>query len=285
MYLSSLYKAPTSRTRSPVCRVLLGSTLLALLLAGCGERKPKDTAEIDSSMPMAEDVVQQTNSESPAAVSPTLPITYQVSNLTGEAPQQFKDLAIEAAVLENAPMVWVAADFQVADVLKTSRAIAQATKGFGGYVAGQQLNNVSTYSDSANKQGHNVALVSYYRQATMTLRVPKAQTNAMLAQVQKHVLLLNSQSFDVENRPNTEDAPQDPQATEEAPTAAAAAYDNGSEDASESEQSVRIITHDAQTNSEYSLIELTFRQMEGVYRETTRNTTGLIEAEIPQEKY
>jgi len=205
-------------------------------------------------------------------------------------PQHFADLYIDTAVLANAPHVWVQADFQVADVLKSSRTIASAAQNLNGYVASQSINNVRNDIRSADKQSQNIALVSYQREASMTVRVPKAQTKAFLAQVQKQVLLLNAQSFDIEGHP------QHPQLTDDSETANSSAASNNDAAASsnvanntssngapenEATESIDIEAAD----STYSVIELTFRQMTGVYRESSRNTNALVDAEIPQGKY
>lgn len=272
-------------------QLMVSSVLLTALLTGCGERKPTEPVASDPTVPLMEDVSENTSSAAPRQTNPqqNLAVSYQVNNVTGEVPQRLEDLFIDPAILASAPQVWVQADFQVADVLKSSRAIASAAQNLNGYVASHSISNVRNDMRSADKDAQNIALISYQREASMTVRVPKAQTKAFLEQVQKQVLLLNAQAFGIEDRPSnqplledTETASEGSAARETAPsntTDSANAADNASEGSAPASIDVRA------ANGSYSDIELTFRQMAGVYRESSRNISGLMDAEIPEGKY
>ena len=270
-------------------QLMVNSVLLTVLLTGCGERAPSEPVASDPTVPLMEDVSENTSSAAPRQTNPqqNLAVSYQVNNVTGEVPQRLDDLFIDPAILVSAPKVWVQADFQVADVLKSSRAIASAVQNLNGYVASHSISNVRNDMRSADKDAQNIALISYQREASMTVRVPKAQTKAFLAQVQKQVLLLNAQAFGIEDRPSDQPLLEDAEIASEGSaareTAPSNTTDNAADNASEGSAPASIDIRVA--NGSYSDIELTFRQMAGVYRESSRNISGLMDAEIPEGKY
>ena len=122
-------------------------------------------------------------------------VTDTVTEVGGSSEMTLGNQSVNQLVAGKTLMVNMRADFQVKDVVKSSIAIETLTQQQGGYVADSLINNVEQGSREYEADGKHIRLTTYYRQATMTVRVPKENVNTFLTAMRKEVVFLNEQAF------------------------------------------------------------------------------------------
>ncbi len=104
------------------------------------------------------------------------------------------------ALIGKQLVISASANFQVENVLSTVQQVEKLTIEQGGYIANSQVNNHDltrqSYSIGNNQQK---TLISYIRQAKMTVRVPKANVSQFLQKLQSHITFLNKSEFSAQD--------------------------------------------------------------------------------------
>ena len=295
----------TSRKITYSSKVIGSLALILLLLSGCDSAKESAYEETASTEEVADyasedmSVVEseQSTSASLESGAANSPMKLKVENQAGDSEQslgsQVTDIQIEGKTL----LVTASANFKVADVVKSSDAIESLTRQQGGYVALSQTINVESDSRTFTKGEQIVTLTTYYRQATMTVRIPREKVSAFLKQVQQQVAFLNEQEFSAQDvtldiyreqlaakinsdmaselaqeRLNSENA-KDQRSNVDSITATYSAR--------QQQQYAQLQQMDIADKVKYSTIELTFTQPDSSYKETTQNLDMIIDAERP----
>ena len=303
--ISNLYWQHKISQKITYSSKVIGSLALVLvLLSGCDSAKEstyEEAASTEESVDYAsEDVasVEAGGSEPVAAAAmDSDSAKLKVENLAGDSEQslgsQVTDIQIEGKTL----LVTASANFKVEDVVKSTSAIESLTRQQGGYVALSNITNVESDSRTFAKGDQNVTLTTYYRQATMTVRIPREKVSAFLKQVQQQVAFLNNQEFSAQDV--TLDIYREQLAAKlNSDMAAELAQERlDSENAKDQRSNVDSITAtysarqqqqyaqlqqmDIADKVKYSTIELTFTQPDSSYKETTQNLDMIIDAERP----
>lgn len=298
----------TSQKITYSSKVIGNLALVLLLLSGCDSAKEsayEETASTEEAADYASEdsaSVEAVESEQVAAEAMDSDFAHssaklKVENLAGDSEQslgsQVADIQIEGKTL----LVTASANFKVADVVKSSDAIESLTLQQGGYVALSQTTNVESDSRTFTKGEQIVTLTTYYRQATMTVRIPREKVSAFLKQVQQQVAFLNEQAFSAQDvtldiyreqlaaklnsdmaaelaqeRLNSENA-KDQRSNVDSITATYSAR--------QQQQYAQLQQMDIADKVKYSTIELTFTQPDSSYKETTQNLDMIIDAERP----
>lgn len=220
-----------------------------------------------------------------------------VKNLAGDSEQTLGNQRTDIDVAGKTLLITSRADFKVADVVKSSSAIETLTRQQGGYVALSNISNVETDRRSFNQGDKAITLTTYYRQATMTVRIPKAKVTTFLKQIQQQVAFLNEQEFTAQdvtldlyreqlaaslNNSMAKELSQQRLDTKTAPEqssnidAISATYA-----ARRQQEYAKLQRMDIEDKVNYSTIDLSFRQPASSYKETTKNIDMLINAERP----
>ncbi len=295
----------TSQKITYSSKVIGSLALLLLLLSSCDSAKEsayEETASTEEAADYASEDISVVESEQSASASlesgaANSPMKLKVENQAGDSEQilgsQVTDIQIEGKTL----LVTASANFKVADVVKSSDAIESLTRQQGGYVALSQTINVESDSRTFTKGEQIVTLTTYYRQATMTVRIPREKVSAFLKQVQQQVAFLNEQEFSAQDvtldiyreqlaakinsdmaselaqeRLNSENA-KDQRSNVDSITATYSAR--------QQQQYAQLQQMDIADKVKYSTIELTFTQPDSSYKETTQNLDMIIDAERP----
>lgn len=294
-----IYK--TSHTVSRLCKLygfsgLLGGLVLStMLISGCSQspeyeqQQSSTDVEYDVSESVAEDMNVTAESGKPNKLS--------VENLSGDTEQTLGSQATDIEIAGKTLLINASANFKVEDVVKSSNAIESLTRQQGGYVALSNISNHEKGSRTFTKGDQDITLTTYYRQATMTVRIPKAKVNEFLKQVQQQVAFLNEQEFTAQDV--TLDIYREQLAAKlNSDMASELSQERlNSKNAKDQGSNVDSITatYAARRQQEYSqleqmniadkvrfsTIELVFAQPESSYKETTQNIEAIVEAEAP----
>lgn len=179
--------------RSIRWQAVMSSALLVTLLAGCSA-PDQEMATEDSYEESATEEVQAL-ADLEAVADQSGDVTDTVTEVGGSSEMTLGNQSVNQNVAGKTLMVNMRADFQVKDVVKSSIAIETLTQQQGGYVADSLINNVEQGSREYEADGKHIRLTTYYRQATMTVRVPKENVNTFLTAMRKEVVFLNEQAF------------------------------------------------------------------------------------------
>ena len=185
--LLAIKHAPTLRATR--WQAVIGSALLVTLLTGC------DASQEHSAM---QDSYEDTATEEVQAVADLDMAAEESSSVTevgGSSEMTLGNQSVNQVVAGKTLMVNVRADFKVKDVVNSSIAIEKLTQQQRGYVAESVIGNVVQGSKEYEADGKNIRLTNYYRQATMTVRVPKENVDTFLTTLRKEVVFLNEQAF------------------------------------------------------------------------------------------
>ena len=179
--------------RSIRWQAVMSSALLVTLLAGCSAPDQEMATEDSYEERATEDV--QALADLEAVADQSGDVTDTVTEVGGSSEMTLGNQSVNQNVAGKTLMVNMRADFQVKDVVKSSIAIETLTQQQGGYVADSLINNVEQGSREYEADGKHIRLTTYYRQATMTVRVPKENVNTFLTAMRKEVVFLNEQAF------------------------------------------------------------------------------------------
>lgn len=179
--------------RSIRWQAVMSSALLVTLLAGCSAPDQEMATEDSYEEHATEDV--QALADLEAVADQSGDVTDTVTEVGGSSEMTLGNQSVNQLVAGKTLMVNMRADFQVKDVVKSSIAIETLTQQQGGYVADSLINNVEQGSREYEADGKHIRLTTYYRQATMTVRVPKENVNTFLTAMRKEVVFLNEQAF------------------------------------------------------------------------------------------
>ncbi|WP_227691668.1 DUF4349 domain-containing protein [Psychrobacter immobilis] len=221
----------------------------------------------------------------------------QVENLSNDSEQTLNSQAADIKIAGKTLLITAAADFKVEDVVESSSAIENLTYQQSGYVASSHISNRERDSRGFVQGDKNVVLTTYYRQAEMTVRIPRQNVNKFLKQVQQQVAFLNEQEFSAQdvtldiyreqlasnlNSDMAKDLSQerlnsknDKDQTSNVDTITATYAARQQQEYAQLEQM------NITDRVKYSTINLTFTQPDISYKETTQNIDLLIEAERP----
>jgi len=184
---------------------LLAISVTALLLTGCSKRPEQSTAiePTPASVEMAASTAAGADASSMAtaqAKSDTESTASQTGdNLTlGSAitTQETNNLALANKKL----LVTANASFQAQDVQQTVNQIEQLTLKHGSYITNSEIINSDSNTNQFSIGNYQLKqLTSYTRQATMLVRVPKAQVTSFLQQLQQYIAFLDHSQFNAKD--------------------------------------------------------------------------------------
>ena len=224
-------------------------------------------------------------------------VNLQIENLSNDSEQTLNSQAADIKIAGKTLLITAAADFKVEDVVESSSAIKNLTYQQSGYVASSRISNRERDSRRFVQGDKNVVLTTYYRQAEMTVRIPRQNVNKFLKKVQQQVAFLNEQEFSAQdvtldiyreqlasklNSDMAKDLSQerlnsknDKDQTSNVDTITATYAARQQQEYAQLEQM------NIADRVKYSTINLTFTQPDISYKETTQNIDLLIEAERP----
>lgn len=301
---NSYYSEQKMSKKFSTSAVMLSSlTLSLLLLNGCDSNKQsayEDTASTEESADYASDEAATAESEPSAAAvieSGAAPIKLKVENQAGDSEQELGSQVADIQIVGKELLITANANFKVEDVVKSTDVIENLTRQQGGYVALSKTTNVESDSRTFVKGEQNVTLTTYYRQAKMTVRIPREKVSGFLKQVQQQVAFLNEQQFTAQDvtldiyrqqlaaKLNSDMANElaqqrldsknnkDQDSNVDTITATYAAR--------QQQEYAQLEKMDIADKVKYSTIDLTFIQPNSTYKETTQNLDIIIDAERP----
>jgi hypothetical protein len=282
--------------------ILVSLTLTVMLTNGCSQQSAEyeqEQSSADVEYAAHEEAAEDMNgiaSELPTTKSGK-PNSLSISNLSGDSKQVLGSQITKIQIAGKTLLISARANFKVADVVKSSNAIERLTQQQGGYVALSNISNHEKDSRTFTKGSQDITLNTYYRQATMTVRIPKAKVSEFLKQVQQQVAFLNEQEFTAQDvtldiyreqlaaRLNSDMASELSQERLNSKNA----KDQGSNvnsiaatyAARQQQEYAQLEQMNIADKVKYSTIELTFSQPDSSYKETTQNLDVIIDAERP----
>ncbi len=289
--------------RLPLPKVFISLAFSTLLISACsdGSQYDESSADMESVQSVSEEVSAEQMygvvSESAETATDAASNTLSIDNLSGHSEQNLGSPVADIQIKGKELLITASADFKVEDVVKSSHAIESLTQQQGGYVAVSEISNQLSDSRSFIQGDKNITLMTYYRQATMSVRVPRANVNKFLQQVQQQVAFLNAQSFKAQDvtldiyreqlaaqlnldmaaelsreRLNSHND-KDQGSNVDAITATYAAR--------QQQQYAQLQQMEIADRVKYSTIDLSFTQPDISYKEVTQNLEILIDAERP----
>ena len=289
--------------------IVLGSLAVSfMLLSGCSDKQSayEESVSEDS---VSEEVADYASEESTEITSEQSAVAdidvdsrsrsskLKVENQAGDSEQaigsQVTDIQIEGKEL----LITANANFKVEDVVKSTSAIENLTRQQGGYVALSKTTNIESDSRTFNKGDQNVTLTTYYRQATMTVRIPREKVSGFLKQVQQQVAFLNEQEFSAQDvtldiyRQQLASKLNSDMASELSQERLNSKNDKDQDSnvdtitatyaARQQQEYAQLEKLDIADRVKYSTIDFTFTQPNSSYKETTQNLDIIIDAERP----
>lgn len=220
-----------------------------------------------------------------------------VENIAGDSEQTLGSQVTDIEIAGKKLLIRAHANFKVADVVKSGSAIETLTRQQGGYVALSNISNNETDRRTFTKGAQDITLTTYYRQATMTVRIPKAKVTDFLKRVQQQVAFLNEQEFSAqdvtldiyrEQLAATLNSNMAVELTQERLNSKNGKDQNSNVDAitatyaaRRQQQYAKLEQMDIEDKIKYSTIDLTFMQPASSYKEVSQNLDILIDAERP----
>lgn len=183
---------------------LIGLAMGTVLLGGCSQQNSE--YEPEQSSAEVEYIVSEEVAEDISSIAAELPtpenkdpIRLSIDNVSGDSAQTLGSQVADIKIAGKQLLVSASADFKVKDVVQSSQAIESLTRQQSGYVALSNIRNRERDSRLFEQGNNTVTLITYYRQAEMTVRVPKVNINKFLEQVQQQVVFLNEQEFSAQD--------------------------------------------------------------------------------------
>lgn len=289
-------------SQPPRLSMMLASLMLStLLISACSDGSQyNDESSMDmESVPSASEEISdgQVNNITAKTATGADSTGLSVDNLSGNSEQTLGSSVADSQIKGKELVITASADFKVEDVVKSSQAIENLTQQQGGYVALSDISNHPSDSRTFIQGDKNITLTSYYRQATMTVRVPRPNVNKFLQQVQQQVAFLNAQSFQAQDV--TLDIYREQVAAQlnidmAAELSRERLNSNNNKDQSSNIDAItttyaaRQQQHYAELQQmeiadrvKYSTIDLSFTQPDISYKEVTQNIEALMDAERP----
>ena len=290
-------------TKAQTYPLVISSLALSLLLVtGCSDNSQYSESSTDASYEESAQATEDMGGTDAAMTAIGTGSAEQekaltVESLGGDSAQSLDTQVTGIEIAGKTLLVNVNADFKVADVVKSSSAIEKLTQQQGGYVALSDITNNETDRRTFAKGAQNITLITYQRQANMTVRIPKVNVKAFLQQIQAQVAFLNEQSFSAQDV--TLDIYREQLAAKLNNDMAAELEQerlksqNGKDQSSNvdaisatyaaraQQQYAKLEQMDIADKVKYSTITLSFSQPTSSYKETTQNIDLLIDAESP----
>lgn len=281
---------------------VLGSILL---VSGCSQQSEYEPSSSEESVAdyATEDTAAAGAEAKPLAIADvssdpkSQSSKLSVENLSGDSQQTLGSQATDIQIAGKELLITARADFKVEDVVKSTSAIESLTRQQGGYVALSKTTNVESASRTFTKGDQNITLTTYYRQANMTVRIPRAKVSEFLKKLQQQVAFLNEQEFTAQDvtldiyreqlasklnsemvaelsqeRLNSKNA-KDQNSNVESIMATYAAR--------QQQEYAKLEQMNIEDKVKYSTIDLKFTQPDSSYKETTQNLDLIIDAERP----
>lgn len=289
--------ARTALTAKPIYSLLLvGSFALA---SGCSESPEymESSADMESVAVAEESAAADVSALGEFEVTAEEEPALAVESLSASSEQTLSSQTADIQIAGKKLLITASADFKVKDVVKSSDAIESLTRQQGGYVALNHISNQPRNSRSFVQGDKNITLITYYRQADMTVRIPRVNVNKFLDQVQQQVAFLNEHQFSAQDvtldiyreqlaRQLNSDMAQelsqerlnsqnnkDQRSNVDAITATYAAR--------RQQELAKLEQLDIEDRVKYSTITLTFGQPDISYKEVTQNLDIVVDAERP----
>ena len=282
-----------------VCRMVALTTIIA---SGCAQKEDgyeSEQSAADTEYVAAEEAVEDISAQDAdiAETDNKSSSTLQVENLSNDSEPALNSQATDIKIAGKTLLITTGADFKVEDVVESRSAIENLTYQQGGYVASSSISNRERDSRRFVQGDKDVVLTTYYRQAEMTVRIPRQNVNKFLKQMQQQVAFLNEQTFSAQDV--TLDIYREQLASKLNSDMAQELSQERLNSNNDKEQSSNVeaisATYAARQQQEYakleqlniadrvkySTINLTFTQPDISYKETTQNIDLLIEAERP----
>ena len=283
-------------------KVMSGLALTLFLISGCSQQSEYESISFEESADYANEESMAIDSDQSAVATleseaANSPVKLKVENQAGDSEQTLGSQVADIQIKGKELLITANANFKVEDVVKSINAIESLTRQQGGYVALSQTTNIESDSRTFVKGDQNVTLTTYYRQATMTVRIPREKVSAFLKQVQQQVAFLNEQAFSAQDV--TLDIYREQLAAKlNSDMAADLAQErlNSKNDkdqnsnvdtiaatyaARQQQEYAQLEKMDIADKVKYSTIDLTFTQPNSSYKETTQNLDVIIDAERP----
>lgn len=291
-----------SHLQTSLTIAVLGSILLISGCSDSSEYASEDMSSVEESADYTNEELMAVDSEQSAVASlesgaANSPVKLKVENQAGDSEQTLGSQVSDIQIKGKELLITANANFKVEDVVKSTNAIESLTRQQGGYVALSQTTNIENGSRTFIKGDQNVTLTTYYRQATMTVRIPREKVSSFLKQVQQQVAFLNEQSFSAQDV--TLDIYREQLAAKLNSDMAADLAQERLNSKNDKDQNSNVdtiaATYAARQQQEYaqlekldiadkvkySTIDLTFSQPNSSYKETTQNLDVIIDAERP----
>ena len=184
---------------------LLAISVTALLLTGCSKRPEQSTA-IEPA-PASGEMAASTAAGADASSMATAQAKSDTKNT---ASQTGDNLILGSAIITQETdnpalankklLVTANASFQAQDVQQTVNQIEQLTLKHGGYIANSEISNSDSDTNQFSIGNYQLKqLTSYTRQATILVRVPKAQVASFLQQLQQYIAFLDHSQFNAKD--------------------------------------------------------------------------------------
>lgn len=289
------------------CPVLISSLALALLLInGCSESPEYqqqssadvESAQYESSGPGADVLgIAGLNADMLAGTEESQANKLNVENLADDSEQTLGSQATDIEIAGKKLLIRARANFKVADVVKSSSAIESLTRQQGGYIALSNITNIENGRRTFTKGAQDITLTTYHRQATMTVRIPKAKVTEFLKQVQQQVAFLKEQEFSTQDvtldiyreqlaaklnsNMASELSQQRLDSSNDKDQGSNVSAITATYAARQQQQYAQLQQMDIADKIKYSTIDLTFMQPASSYKEVSQNLEVLIEAERP----
>lgn len=185
-------------------KVMSGLALTLFLISGCSQQSEYESISFEESADYANEESMAIDSDQSAVATleseaANSPVKLKVENQAGDSEQTLGSQVADIQIKGKELLITANANFKVEDVVKSINAIESLTRQQGGYVALSQTTNIESDSRTFVKGDQNVTLTTYYRQATMTVRIPREKVSAFLKQVQQQVAFLNEQAFSAQD--------------------------------------------------------------------------------------
>ncbi len=270
----------------------LGALLLVslVLLGGCDSAKESYSSE-DSSAEAASEPAMEASAPDAAAPAPT------VEQLTNTSEATLGSEIADTQIAGKEFVINAEAKFKVEDVVDTTHKVDELTQKYGGFSAASQIESIEGDTQYFRQGDKRVALTTYHRQATMTVRIPKPKVNDFLRDVQQQVLFLASQNFSaqdvtldlyrqqLEQQLNSDKMAElsaqrlDP--SNEKTQASNLDSINATYLARQQQELASLQKMDIADKVKYSTIALQFTQPDSVYKEVTQSIDAVLEEEGP----
>lgn len=279
----------------PLRLTVLASSLviMTLALSGC------DSAPEGSDYAAKEEAVQASSEE-----VYNLPSTeaadengLTIRNISGDTEQKLSSEVTDIKIAGKELVINAEANFKVEDVVKSNRDIETLTRQQGGYVARSRIANVETESQTFTSGDKEIRLVTYHREANMTVRIPRQKVKVFMEKLQDQVVFLNEQQFTAEDvtldiyRKKLEAELNGEKARELQDQRLKSNDDKGQGSnveainatyiARQQQELARLQQLEIADRVKFSTIDLTFIQPANTYKEVSKNLQALIKEEQP----